>query len=130
MFRAESGIGGGAVVGFQGGGIGLGVDGLMKSLWRVNVGYVFREMKRLKGCDGWNWGSISLKLAQVTVYLQDEWGRWRLRGTLTCFDHFDCFSGFRLKELLFVVSMNLSLCDKVVLYVVYTMKDDEEASGS
>ena len=66
-----------------------GVDDLMKSLWRVNVGYVFGEMKRLKGCDRWNWGSISLKLAQVPVYLQDEWGPWRLRDTLTGFDHFD-----------------------------------------
>ena len=42
------------------------------------MAYVSGDMKCLKRCDRLNGGSISLKLAQVPVYLQDGWRRWGL----------------------------------------------------
>ena len=53
------------------------------------MAYGSGDMKWLEGFDRSMGGSISLKLAQVPVYLQDRWRWWRATATLTCFDHFD-----------------------------------------
>ena len=42
------------------------------------MAYVSGDMKWLERCDRLNGGSISLKLAQVPVYLQDGWRWWGL----------------------------------------------------
>ena len=83
------------------------VESLMRSLWRVNVGYVFGEMKGLKGRDRWIGGSISLKLAQVPVYLQDGWRWWRLQTGLPALTILTDLVAVKLKELLSGVSMDL-----------------------
>lgn len=53
------------------------------------MAYESGDMKWSEGCDRLVGGFISLKLAQLPVYLQDKWRRWRATATLTCFDHFD-----------------------------------------